>query len=286
MARPQTRRDDLRDAPLIPVVKAPSTSYAAPTVPHPYIRGLLEKHQPTSREHAFQMLSEAPPPDMHPNEWRMALLDSMTGYQDHIRSLSNPVTIRTGPNTVRHFQVVWADTVIDEWAYHENLSHGYVAEWTRPANVLPTHKCYWCGAHTGVVSTTCPQGCPCAPTNPPTRAVWVRWLPRLEPETNLREEGYGPMINHRLQQDLFRCRQRLLKPKPTPTPYSYQPPTHPPGSRTCSELLCRHVRVDTTPCDPYLDVQHVRTHVRHYVVVSTSVYVAGPVPARATLERV
>jgi hypothetical protein len=30
---------------------------------------------------------------------------------------------------------------------------------------------------------------------------------------------------------------------------------------------------------------YVRTPVRHYVVVSTSVYVAGPVPARATLER-
>jgi hypothetical protein len=29
----------------------------------------------------------------------------------------------------------------------------------------------------------------------------------------------------------------------------------------------------------------VRTPVRYYVVVSTSVYVAGPVPARATLER-
>jgi hypothetical protein len=36
------------------------------------------------------------------------------------------------------------------------------------------------------------------------------------------------------------------------------------------------------------DIHHraVRTHVRHYVVVSTFVYMAGPVPARATLERV
>jgi hypothetical protein len=39
----------------------------------------------------------------------------------------------------------------------------------------------------------------------------------------------------------------------------------------------------------YVRGQHqhhrVRTPVRHYVVVSTSVYMAGPVPARATLER-
>jgi ribonuclease HI len=255
LARPQAHREDLRTAPLIPVVEAPSTSYAAPNVPHPYIRDLLRKHRPASREHAFRVLSEAPPPGTAPSDWCLALLDFMTGYQERVRSLSDPVTIRSGPNAVRHFRVVWADTIIDDWAYRKNLNHGYVAEWTRPATILPTRKCYWCGAHTGAMSTTCPQKCPCAPANPPTRAVWVRWLPRLEPEANLREEGYGPLIDHWLQQDLEFCRRRLLKPKPAPSPYSYQPPTHPPESRACSELLCHHVHVDTTPCDPYLDVQ-------------------------------
>jgi ribonuclease HI len=255
MTHPQARREDLRTTPLIPVVEAPNTSYAAPNVPHPYIRNMLKQHRPTSREHAFRVLSETPPPDTHPDDWRMALLDFMTGYQEHIRSLSDPVTIRTGPTAVRHFKVVWADTIIDEWAYHENLHHGYTAEWTRPANILPTHKCYWCGARTDTMPATCPHGCPGAPANPPTRAMWVRWLPRLEPETNLREEGYGPMIDHWLRKDLLYRRQRLLQPKPAPAPYSYQPPTHPPESRACSELLCRHVHIDTTPCDPYLDVQ-------------------------------
>jgi hypothetical protein len=45
---------------------------------------------------------------------------------------------------------------------------------------------------------------------------------------------------------------------------------------------CMKPAVATSRCE---SARNVRTPVRHYVVVSTSVYVAGPVPARATLER-
>jgi ribonuclease HI len=264
-------------APLIPVATAPCGRYTAPLVPTEHIRTLLLSARPPSREHAFRALRDTPPPHLPQDEWRLALLDFMTGHQERVRSLGEPITVRTGTTTERHFQVTWADTVLDDWAYRENLHHGYVAEWARPVHLLPRTACYWCGASGPTGNLACPDGCPPAPASPPTRAVWVRWLPRLEPEHNLRDEGYGGIIDHWLRHDLARRHHRLYPPQARPPPYTYSLPAHgtvPPG---VPDLLGGFVTIDTCPCDPGLDAsppdgpmpsaflthQHVHSLVRH-----------------------
>jgi hypothetical protein len=206
----------------------PHIAQTAPDTPVNDIRAILRQAQPTDRYHAYHALVQHRPVRTPPNEWSLAILDFMYGWQDQIVRVSDKSDTKVGKKRVRHYRTHWSDSIIDEWALPLFMDHGYHAASTEPDDGSALRgRCTFCGT---AAQHGCPHGCPppaqrrmpartCADR---TRLLRVVWDPKFEPESNLIAEGWQHVIDRYENADTAAREQRLGIP-PSPTPPLAQP---------------------------------------------------------------